>query len=748
MAQSQTLQIVLDLKDKASKELERGFGGQVKNLEKDLKKAQKVSGIAFAAIGTSIGFAVKEFAKFEQAEVAFESMLGSAEEAKELIQDLAEFSAKTPFQFEDIVQATRTLVAFGFSAKEAKESIEFLGDISAGAQIPLSELSQIFGKVQTKGKAMTEELLQLAERGIPIIDALAEEFDTTKEAIFDMAEDGELSFDRIESAMKGLTEDGAIFANQMEKQSQTISGLFSTLKDNVSILMAEVGAVFANTSGDMIENVTKLVAVLKEWIRENPALTKLIIGLAAAITGLTFALTTFGLLIPKVVLGMTFLTAGFAKMGISLAALFGPVGILTGALTALAFVITNEATRGVNEMTNTLDRLRNESDKNIKRMFALRDGTDEYTTSIDVLKGEIKGLEKEMATVGKSVEKINKQIADAVKDSNERQADIKKSTAELFIEQEEKVAKITEEIEEKKEEMKKLKDEEATSRMKRRVQEEITQLQTQLEKEESALESSSEYKKGLENEFQEARRRASLTEFERQLEDLQKESQLEKIRLQEKLSNLEIEKQAVVKQQNEIAEKIKEKKDEIKTQEEKRVEAEIKQYIKSAEIFIKSERAKAVARGQSTSSFDKQLKDLQKEEERVLKNLDSISEGAAIKEAQTVASESNNQTRNIVNKQKEEDDFSFFDSFKNPKKTVTDFFKNADFSLNDGVINPDGKIISTHPNDYLIATKDPSSLGGGGSVFNININTMIGEEEYAEKIGNMLIKQTGLNTSI
>lgn len=69
--------------------------------------------------------------------------------------------------------------------------------------------------------------------------------------------------------------------------------------------------------------------------------------------------------------------------------------------------------------------------------------------------------------------------------------------------------------------------------------------------------------------------------------------------------------------------------------------------------------------------------------------------------------------------------------------------------INDGVINPDGKIISTHPDDYLIATKDPSSLGGGGGgVFNININTMIGEEEYAEKIGNMLIKQTGLNTSI
>jgi hypothetical protein len=40
--------------------------------------------------------------------------------------------------------------------------------------------------------------------------------------------------------------------------------------------------------------------------------------------------------------------------------------------------------------------------------------------------------------------------------------------------------------------------------------------------------------------------------------------------------------------------------------------------------------------------------------------------------------------------------------------------------LGDGIITPNG-IISTHPDDYIIATKTPGSLGGGG-VVNINID--------------------------
>ena len=59
--------------------------------------------------------------------------------------------------------------------------------------------------------------------GIPIIDELAKQFDVGKEAIFEMAETGQLAAEVVESALKSMTAEGAIFSDQMNKQSQTIS---------------------------------------------------------------------------------------------------------------------------------------------------------------------------------------------------------------------------------------------------------------------------------------------------------------------------------------------------------------------------------------------------------------------------------------------------------------------------------------------------------------------------------------------
>ena len=67
-------------------------------------------------------------------------------------------------------------------------------------------------------------------------------------------------------------------------------------------------------------------------------------------------------------------------------------------------------------------------------------------------------------------------------------------------------------------------------------------------------------------------------------------------------------------------------------------------------------------------------------------------------------------------------------------------------NVNDAIISPNGNIISTHPDDYLIATKNPSSLGGG-----ITVNIMGGNflsEDVAEEIGNEIVKRLSLTQAI
>ena len=60
-------------------------------------------------------------------------------------------------------------------------------------------------------------------------------------------------------------------------------------------------------------------------------------------------------------------------------------------------------------------------------------------------------------------------------------------------------------------------------------------------------------------------------------------------------------------------------------------------------------------------------------------------------------------------------------------------------NVDDAVISPSGTVVSTHPDDYLIATKDPSSLGGGGGTFNININGAIFTQDAARTLGDLII---------
>lgn len=60
--------------------------------------------------------------------------------------------------------------------------------------------------------------------------------------------------------------------------------------------------------------------------------------------------------------------------------------------------------------------------------------------------------------------------------------------------------------------------------------------------------------------------------------------------------------------------------------------------------------------------------------------------------------------------------------------------------VNDAVISPSGDVISTHPDDYIIATKDPGSLAGGGFVVNINGGNYL-SESAAQELGDMIIKQ-------
>ena len=315
----------------------RGLGGQ---------SLTRVT-LPLGALGAAAG---RAFGQIEQMEVAFGSMTGSAERGRQVVRDLVDFAASTPFQLPGIGDATRQLLAAGVQAGDVTGELQVLGDIAAGAQAPIGDLAQIYAKSMSKGKVQTEELNQLSERGIPILDALvalAADYgnEISKQDVYKAAEQGKINFGTLREAMGKLTEDGAIFNEQMEKQSQTLFGLGSTLKDNVFLGLASVGqklVEITNLKDRMkiwIATIQKATAWFNAFAEERPGLTKLIFGLTAATTVLGPALLALGVIVGGV-------GAGLTVMGAALGFLASPI-ILAGAAIAGAALLVRRNWDGV-----------------------------------------------------------------------------------------------------------------------------------------------------------------------------------------------------------------------------------------------------------------------------------------------------------------------------------------------------------------------------------------------------------------
>ncbi|MEG2018068.1 MAG: tape measure protein [Clostridium sp.] len=205
---------------------------------------------ATAAIGALGAVGIKFNSDMENYLTNFEVMLGSAEAAVKHVDDLKKFAAKTPFEIGDLANASKLMLQFGADVDDIMPNLQMLGDISLGNGEKFQSLALVFSQVQSQGKLMGNDLLQLINAGFNPLQIISEQTGESMASLKEKMSDGQISFEMVAEAMKVATSEGGRFYEGMEKQSQTMSGLFSTLKDNA---MSLIGDVFKPVS-DTIKN--------------------------------------------------------------------------------------------------------------------------------------------------------------------------------------------------------------------------------------------------------------------------------------------------------------------------------------------------------------------------------------------------------------------------------------------------------------------------------------------------------------
>lgn len=318
----------------------RSVSDQMRKMGDGLKNVggKLTAGVTLPILGMG-GAALKIAGDFEQTKIALTTMLGSGEKATQLFNEMREFSASTPFEFPQIAEAGKMLLAFGISSEKVIPKLRQLGDIASGVGIPVNDLTLIYGQASVAGRVMTGDLNQLVGRGVPIISALAKTMGVAESQVRKLAEEGKISFADFDKAIGSLTTNGGQFAGMMDAQSQSLLGLFSTFKDNITLTLADVGQVLIDTFdlkgklAGLNEFLSGLSAKIADFAKNNPEMFKF----AAIVTGIAAIAGPLAIGLGWVMTQMAALGPIVGVLGAAFSLLMGPLSLVVLGIGALLY---------------------------------------------------------------------------------------------------------------------------------------------------------------------------------------------------------------------------------------------------------------------------------------------------------------------------------------------------------------------------------------------------------------------------
>ncbi len=185
--------------------------------------------------------------KFERLQVQLDVLTGSAKKGAIAFERLVQFASVTPFRLDELVKVNNTLIGFGLSADAAFQTTRRLGDIAALTGANMDNVAVAFGQAAAEGRVMTRDLRQFINNGVPIINLLADSMGVATDQILKLAKEGKISFAILDEAFRKTTSEGGKFHEGTKKLAETLGGVLSTFKDNVSIAWAEMGEAIVIT---------------------------------------------------------------------------------------------------------------------------------------------------------------------------------------------------------------------------------------------------------------------------------------------------------------------------------------------------------------------------------------------------------------------------------------------------------------------------------------------------------------------
>ena len=304
--------------------------------------------------------------EFQQLEVAFKTLLGAEEPALNLMNQLVETAATTPFDLKGVADGARQLLAYGFAADEINDTLIRLGNVAAGLGLPLERLTYLYGTTAVQGRLYARDMLQFQSSGIPVLQELSKMYGKTTSEINDMVTAGKIGFDDIKKVFEGMTNEGGKFYALMEGQSKTIIGQISNLGDAIDMMFNEIGQANEGIISDaisgasyLVENYEKVLSILKVLVATYGTYKASLIAVAAA----QRVSVTIQNISAWISLAKAIRTAKDAQIAFNLATKANPYVLLATVLIGVGTALY-QFTKKTDAATDALKKFNEESKKN------------------------------------------------------------------------------------------------------------------------------------------------------------------------------------------------------------------------------------------------------------------------------------------------------------------------------------------------------------------------------------------------
>lgn len=251
----------------------KSSGGRLRSLATSVVKwgTAAVVGVGAAITGLALKGGISRALNIEDAQAKLRGLGHDTKAVEAIMTDALASVRGTAFGLDTAATVAATAVAAGIKpGQELEKYLRLTADAATIAGVSMEEMGSILNKTTTSGKVFTQELNQLADRGLPIFQWLQEEYGVTAEELRKMVAAGEVD---AETFRKVIEENigGAALAS-----GDTTRGAFANMRAamsrfGVALLGDGLGSAktFFNEMIVIFDGLTERIGPAVDWVQEK-----------------------------------------------------------------------------------------------------------------------------------------------------------------------------------------------------------------------------------------------------------------------------------------------------------------------------------------------------------------------------------------------------------------------------------------------------------------------------------------------